>query len=299
MAPWRRQYQISNVASRVWWFDQQILEALNPSQAGSAAGSTRSTTQLGSSPAIRPVVEKAAVADRRSHQNVVVLGSGMDTRPWRLDLPSGVHWYEIDREDVLSAKQRALQQLGVQFSRRGQPPAAAGEGKVVTAFPLKAKSWTALEADLCSPGWSQRLQAAGFDPSLPTVWVAEGLLMYLTQQEVDALLQEMAESSSQGSTLVVHQTGEELLQLLQQGDVDYPPFSMELMRTWYSGFPLDPTQRLAKAGWQLEQAITRAQIAHEICGGSPEGRCDFDITIGQGRDRYAVFVVAKKLAGNV
>ncbi len=82
---------------RVWWFDQQILEALNPSQAGSAAGSTRSTTQLGSSPAIRPVVEKAAVADRRSHQNVVVLGSGMDTRPWRLDLPSGAaeHAYTL------------------------------------------------------------------------------------------------------------------------------------------------------------------------------------------------------------
>ena len=52
----------------------------------------------------------------------------------------------------------------------------------------------------------------------------------------------LAEASSQGSTLVVHQTGEELLQLLQQGDVDYPPFAMELMRTWYSGFPLDPTQ---------------------------------------------------------
>ena len=59
-------------------------------------------------------------------------------------------------------------------------------------LPSRAESWTALEADLCSPGWSQRLQAAGFDPSLPTVWVAEGLLMYLTQHEVDALLREMA-----------------------------------------------------------------------------------------------------------
>ena len=32
---------------------------------------------------------------------VVLLGSGMDTRPWRLDLPAGVHWFEVDQQDVL------------------------------------------------------------------------------------------------------------------------------------------------------------------------------------------------------
>jgi hypothetical protein len=51
-------------------------------------------------------------------------------------------------------------------------------------------------------------------------------------------------------------------------------------------------QVLGQAGWQLEQAASRAQIAHEIWGGQPEGKCDFETSIGQGRDRYAVFVVA-------
>ncbi len=49
-----------------------------------------------------------------------------------------------------------------------------------------------MEADLCSRGWTQKLRAAGFDPSQPTVWVAEGLLMYLQEGEVQALLAEMA-----------------------------------------------------------------------------------------------------------
>lgn len=36
------------------------------------------------------------------------------------------------------------------------------------------------------------LKAAGFNPSEPTVWVAEGLLMYLTYSEVETLLHQLA-----------------------------------------------------------------------------------------------------------
>lgn len=45
-----------------------------------------------------------------------MLGSGMDARPWRLALPPGVAWFEVDRADVLSAKQRLLRAHGVQLS---------------------------------------------------------------------------------------------------------------------------------------------------------------------------------------
>jgi O-methyltransferase involved in polyketide biosynthesis len=43
---------------------------------------------------------------------VVVLGAGMDTRPWRLQLPPGVAWFEVDRHDVIAAKQQLLQRHG-------------------------------------------------------------------------------------------------------------------------------------------------------------------------------------------
>jgi len=49
-----------------------------------------------------------------------------------------------------------------------------------------------LEADLSEANWSALLIAAGFHPELPTVWLAEGLLMYLQPPAVDAMLREMA-----------------------------------------------------------------------------------------------------------
>ncbi len=58
--------------------------------------------------------------------------------------------------------------------------------------PLQAASWTALALDLCSRGWSDGLIARGFEPQKPTVWVLEGLLMYLSDRDVQTLLQEIA-----------------------------------------------------------------------------------------------------------
>lgn len=60
------------------------------------------------------------------------------------------------------------------------------------AHPLKAAAWIPLEADLSEANWSALLIAAGFHPELPTVWLAEGLLMYLQPPAVDAMLREMA-----------------------------------------------------------------------------------------------------------
>ena len=58
----------------------------------------------------------------------------------------------------------------------------------------------------------------------------------------------------------------------------------------------DPSPQLAAAGWRQLQADSRAQIAARLCGGgrSAEGLVDFEWRQGEGRDRYAVFVVAEK-----
>jgi hypothetical protein len=58
-------------------------------------------------------VRATPCAARRSAQ-VVLLGAGMDSRPWRLALPPGVAWFEVDRQDVLHAKAGTLQQHGAQ-----------------------------------------------------------------------------------------------------------------------------------------------------------------------------------------
>jgi O-methyltransferase involved in polyketide biosynthesis len=37
-------------------------------------------------------------------------------------------------------------------------------------------------ADLANPNWPQALQNAGFDTSLPSIWLLEGLVIYLPEQ---------------------------------------------------------------------------------------------------------------------
>ena len=52
---------------------------------------------------------------------VVLLGAGMDSRAWRLELPPGTCWYELDQKDILAAKGAALDALGAQQVVQGCP----------------------------------------------------------------------------------------------------------------------------------------------------------------------------------
>ena len=72
------------------------------------------------------------------------------------------------------------------------PPCVSLYAPGSARYPLKAAAWVPLEADLSETFWSTLLIAAGFHPELPTVWLAEGLLMYLQPPAVDAMLREMA-----------------------------------------------------------------------------------------------------------
>ncbi|KAG2434050.1 hypothetical protein HXX76_007778 [Chlamydomonas incerta] len=164
---------------------------------------------------------RAAAACRQ----VVLLGSGLDSRPWRLALPPGVAWFEVDRRDVLAAKTRRLGEMGAQTRAHSRPPAAlqmqplpgAGNGAVAQqgqqqgqqpqwgqqgyVHPLKAGSWECVAVDLQHRGWSRGLLRAGLDPAQPVCWILEGLLYYLEERDVRALLQEAASASGPGSVL--------------------------------------------------------------------------------------------------
>ena len=119
---------------------------------------------------------------------------------------AGVRWFEVDRADVLAAKRDFLARCGAQLSREAPHHSTSssasggnrsGGGRAAAAaqshaHPLRAASWCGVPCDLCAAGWVRDLEAAGFDRTQPTLWVAEGLLMYLTEPEVEVLLQEMA-----------------------------------------------------------------------------------------------------------
>jgi methyltransferase (TIGR00027 family) len=118
----------------------------------------------------------AACAD--GVRQVVLLGAGFDTRAFRLPWPPGVRCFELDTGDVLAAKQQVLTEQG----------AVAGCERIVVP--------TDLGGD-----WPPALRAAGLDPVWPAIWVAEGLLVYLSPGQVDRLLDEVTSLSAPASRL--------------------------------------------------------------------------------------------------
>ncbi|OBB57255.1 SAM-dependent methyltransferase [Mycobacterium sp. 852013-51886_SCH5428379] len=111
-------------------------------------------------------------------RQAVILASGLDTRAYRLRWPAGTVVYEIDQPQVIEFKTRVLDELGA---------APAADLRTV-------------RIDL-RDDWPAALRASGFDPSAPTAWIAEGLLIYLPPEAQDALLDNITELSAPGSRL--------------------------------------------------------------------------------------------------
>jgi methyltransferase (TIGR00027 family) len=95
---------------------------------------------------------------------VVILGAGLDTRPWRLDLPPELRWIEVDFRDVLDYKAQLL---------ASERPKCRLER---------------MAADLTDATERQAVfDAAGNEPGLI---LTEGLLLYLPASATDALATE-------------------------------------------------------------------------------------------------------------
>jgi methyltransferase (TIGR00027 family) len=121
----------------------------------------------------------ATAADARITQ-VVILASGLDSRPYRLGWPTGTVIYEIDQPKVLQYKAVTLNEHGV-------APRA-------THVPVPVD----LRDD-----WAGALTSAGFDPNRPTAWLAEGLLPYLPADAQDRLFDIITTLSAPGSRIAV------------------------------------------------------------------------------------------------
>ncbi|HEY3611691.1 MAG TPA: SAM-dependent methyltransferase [Pseudonocardiaceae bacterium] len=114
---------------------------------------------------------------------VVVLAAGLDTRAFRIDWPADVRVFEIDLPSMLEFKDEVLREQGA----------------------LARCARTAVGVDL-REDWAPALAAAGFDAATPSVWLAEGLLQYLSADAERALFERIDDLSAPGSHLVVERT---------------------------------------------------------------------------------------------
>jgi methyltransferase (TIGR00027 family) len=112
-------------------------------------------------------------------RQVVIVAAGYDCRALRFRTP-GVRFVELDHPATQADKRRILAELGADTS------------DVAYA-----------SADFTVDDVGAALAAAGHDPSAPTLFLVEGLLVYLDEEVIASLLRALRAVATDGSRLAV------------------------------------------------------------------------------------------------
>jgi len=144
-------------------------------------------TNYDQNPRVSSIAKRTFVLDlfiNEAIQNIkqiVNLGSGLDTKPYRLNFPSDVVFYEIDVAAVTNYKKRILNKIN-----------ATPNCKLITiAMDLTKKD-----------EWVSQLLQSGFDKNKPSLFITEGLLYYLYDNDVANILKSISTLSAIGSIFI-------------------------------------------------------------------------------------------------
>jgi len=210
-------------------------------------------------------------------RQAVILAAGLDVRGYRLPWVAGTTVYELDLPKVLEFKKQVLDEQGARAT------ATVHE----------------LHVDL-RDDWPLALKAAGFDPSLPTAWLAEGLLPFLPGAAQDLLFQRIVDLSAPGSRVAVEDFGapgnqaDRMSNAMEKEDgalqrifksiieEDAAPSSL-----WFGDEREDPAQWLTSHGWTVE-ATTAGELLKRYNRAPLAGQHELTDAMGQSRYFTAV-----------
>lgn len=182
---------------------------------------------------------------------VAILAAGLDTRAWRLPWISDTTVYEVDLPRVLEFKSDVL-------GRHHAKPAVR---------------YVPVPVDL-RHDWPQALRTNGFDATVPTAWLAEGLLPYLTASDQDALFVRIDHLSAPGSRLAVEAFGpdffdprtlarrREKMRGVREAAAAEGLTVPDTESLWYIEPREDVEQTLQRLGWQVSVVGSRELMAH-------------------------------------
>jgi len=168
-------------------------------------------------------------------RQIVLLAAGLDTRAFRLDWPEGVRVFVLDLPGLFDFKERVLAEQG--------------------AMPRCERAVVAVDL---REDWPTRLTAAGFEPNASSAWVAEGLLVYLSNDDAVRLLTAVGELSPGASQLAFDYDqldGESAL-----GQVRAMPGMQEVASMWRGGLNQHPGIWLREHDWTVHTS-DRATLA--------------------------------------
>src|SRR6266480_4642945 len=115
----------------------------------------------------------------RGVAQVVVGAAGYDGRAFRYAKP-GVRWFEVDHPATQRDKLRRLERLGIDAPR--------------VRF---------VEADFTRDPVADRLRVAGLDPDTPSLFLLEGVAVYLEPAVLEDVLRQFRQVAAPGSSLAI------------------------------------------------------------------------------------------------
>jgi methyltransferase (TIGR00027 family) len=170
-------------------------------------------------------------AVRDGVRQMVALGAGYDTRAHRIDAVKGqVRVFEVDRPPILERKAAVL------------APVLGGLPGNIVPVPL----------DLEREDLWEGLARAGFSKDLPTLFVLEGLVMYLSRAAVEGLFEGIARHAPAGSSLLFDYVPQSLADgsLEREGARTILQYTVERDQPILSGFDEGEVEPfLARAGF--------------------------------------------------
>lgn len=176
-------------------------------------------------------------------RQAVILAAGLDARAYRLAWPAGTTVYELDQPEVIEFKTTTLAQLGAEPAADRRP----------IAIDLRED-------------WPKALLDNGFDPSQPTAWIAEGLLIYLPSEAQDLLFDRIDELSAPGSRVATEHIpdisafSDDRSQLIRDRLKQYG-HDIEMSDLIYHGERNDVIDYLTGHGWDVSAQSMREAYA--------------------------------------
>ena len=174
-------------------------------------------------------------------EQAVILASGLDSRAYRLAWADTTIVYEIDQPAVIEFKTRTLSEAG--------------------ATPTAERRTVAVDL---RDDWPTALTRAGFDPTRPTAWSAEGLLIYLPPEAQDRLFDDITALSAPGSRLATEYHPDGAAALSDQNQTAGERFrehglDLDITTLTYPGPRHHVGDYLSERGWQID-ARTRPEV---------------------------------------
>ncbi|MBD2258599.1 SAM-dependent methyltransferase [Pseudanabaena sp. FACHB-2040] len=207
---------------------------------------------------------RSALSETDNSQ-IVILGAGLDTRAFRFGWPLATHVYEVDHPEVLNYKVHALQNHAPTCQHHLIP------GDLTDA----------------QASWVKALLDQGFQSTNPTIWLLEGVVMYLPEPSAHALLKRLSLLSSAGSVLGMDGVTVGSIAAAQRAQ---KADRGRVVRHWEFGHD-DPNHLLADYGWSAE--ISQPQDIGSTHDRYPRS-LPIEAEVGGNQDKRGVWLVSAR-----